>query len=82
VNITLDTSLALAQLIALVLGGFKIWRKIDTRLSAQDAKLAKIEYALFNDGRGMEQQLKDVHIDLAKEARGKEIEGKETKVDD
>jgi hypothetical protein len=61
VNITLDTSLALAQLIALVLGGFKIWRKIDTRLTAQDYKLAKIEYALFNEGRGMEQQLKDVH---------------------
>jgi hypothetical protein len=61
VEITLDTSLALAQLIALILGGFKIWRKIDTRLTAQDNKLAKIEYALFNDGRGMEQQLKEVH---------------------
>jgi len=61
VNITLDTTLALAQLIALVLGGFKIWRKIDTRLTAQDNKLSKIEYALFNDGRGMEQQLKEVH---------------------
>jgi len=61
VNITLDTSLALAQLIALVLGGFRIWRKIDTRLTAQDNKLAKIEYALFNDGRSMEQQLKEVH---------------------
>jgi hypothetical protein len=61
VNITLDTSLALAQLVALILGGFKIWRKIDTRLTAQDNKLAKIEYALFNDGRGMEQQLKEVH---------------------
>jgi len=61
VNITLDTTLALAQLIALVLGGFRIWRKIDTRLTAQDNKLAKIEYALFNDGRGMEQQLKEVH---------------------
>ena len=60
-NITLDTSLALAQLVALLLGGFKIWRKIDTRLTAQDNKLAKIEYALFNDGRGMEQQLKEVH---------------------
>ena len=60
-NITLDTTLALAQLIALVLGGFRIWRKIDTRLTAQDNKLAKIEYALFNDGRGMEQQLKEVH---------------------
>jgi len=42
-------------------GGFKIWRKIDTRRTAQDKKLAKIEYALFNDGRGMEQQLKEVH---------------------
>lgn len=60
-NITLDTSLALAQLVALLVGGFKIWRKIDTRLTAQDNKLSKIEYALFNDGRGMEQQLKDVH---------------------
>ena len=60
-EITLDTSLALAQLVALVVGGFKIWRKIDTRLTAQDNKLAKIEYALFNDGRGMEQQLKEVH---------------------
>jgi hypothetical protein len=61
VNITLDTTLALAQLIALVVGGFHIWRKIDTRLTAQDSKLSKIEYALFNDGRGMEQQLKEVH---------------------
>jgi hypothetical protein len=61
VEITLDTSLALAQLVALLVGGFKIWRKIDTRLTAQDKKLAKIEYALFNEGRGMEQQLKDVH---------------------
>jgi hypothetical protein len=61
VNITLDTTLALAQLVALLVGGFKIWRKIDTRLTAQDVKLSKIEYALFNEGRGMEQQLKDVH---------------------
>jgi hypothetical protein len=61
VNITLDTTLALAQLIALLVGGFKIWRKIDTRLTAQDVKLSKIEYALFNEGRGMEQQLKEVH---------------------
>ncbi len=60
-NITLDTTLALAQLIALLVGGFKIWRKIDTRLTAQDVKLSKIEYALFNEGRGMEQQLKEVH---------------------
>lgn len=41
--------------------GFKVWRRLDARLSVQDTKLAKIEYALFNDGRGMEQQLKEVH---------------------
>ena len=48
-------------LIALPLSGYKIWRKLDQRLSAQDAKLNRIEYALFNDGRGMEQQLKEVY---------------------
>jgi hypothetical protein len=47
--------------VALPTAGFKIWRKLDERLTAQDAKLARIEYALFNDGRGMEQQLKEVH---------------------
>ena len=58
--------------VALPITGFKIWRKLDERLTAQDSKLGRIEYALFNDGRGMEQQLKEVHknqqaviIDLA-----------------
>ena len=48
-------------LVALPISAFKIWRKLDQRLSVQDAKLSRIEYALFNDGRGMEQQLKEVH---------------------
>ncbi len=48
-------------LVALPVAGFKIWRKLDQRLSVQDSKLSRIEYALFNDGRGMEQQLKEVH---------------------
>ena len=48
-------------LVALPVAGFKIWRKLDQRLSIQDAKLSRIEYALFNDGRGMEQQLREVH---------------------
>lgn len=39
---------------ALPLAGWRVWRKIDQKLS-------RIEYALFNDGRGMEQQLKEVH---------------------
>lgn len=62
---SLDTARTLLDmfflLIALPVTGFKIWRKLDERLTAQDAKLARIEYALFNDGRGMEQQLKEVH---------------------
>jgi hypothetical protein len=64
-KVTLDTALAIAQLISLVIilptGAFKAWRKIDMRLTSQDTKLARIEYALFNEGRGMEQQLKEVH---------------------
>ena len=64
-KLTLDIALALAQLISLVIllpaGAFKAWRKIDMRLTFQDTKLARIEYALFNEGRGMEQQLKEVH---------------------
>ena len=48
-------------LVALPIAGFKIWRKLDERLSVQDTKLSRIEYALFNDGRGMEQQIKEIH---------------------
>ena len=47
--------------VALPTAGFKIWRKLDARLTAQDSKLSRIEYALFNEGRGMEQQLKEVY---------------------
>mgnify|MGYP003656296074 FL=1 len=75
-SMTLETLRAIIEifflLVAVPITGFKIWRKLDARLSAQDAKLGRIEYALFNEGRGMEQQLKEVHknqqsviIDLA-----------------
>jgi hypothetical protein len=64
-KLTLDIALALAQLISIVIllpaAAFRAWRKIDRRLTSQDTKLARIEYALFNEGRGMEQQLKEVH---------------------
>jgi hypothetical protein len=64
-KLTLDIALALAQLISIVIllpaAAFRAWRKIDMRLTSQDTKLARIEYALFNEGRGMEQQLKEVH---------------------
>jgi hypothetical protein len=64
-KLTLDIALALAQLISILIllpaAAFRTWRKIDMRLTSQDTKLARIEYALFNEGRGMEQQLKEVH---------------------
>ena len=61
----LDTSLTIAQLISILVilpaSVFKTWRRIDKRLTAQDTKLSRIEYALFNEGRGMEAQLKEVY---------------------
>lgn len=59
---TLDTSLAVAQLIAicvgLPLGGFKIWRKLDVRLTDQDKRLARIEYQVYeNGGSSMKDQI-------------------------
>lgn len=73
---TLETARTVLELffllIGLPMGAWRVWRKLDERLSAQDTMIKRIEYALFNDGRGMEQQLKEVHknqqaviIDLA-----------------
>lgn len=61
-KISLDTSLAIAQLIAicvgLPLGGFKIWRKLDLRLTDQDKRLARIEYQVYeNGGQSMKDQI-------------------------
>lgn len=61
-NLTLDTSLAIAQLIALCvglpLGGFRIWRKLDCRLTEQDKRLARIEYQVYeNGGSSMKDQI-------------------------
>lgn len=61
----LDTALTLAQLISILVilpaSAFKTWRRIDKRLTDQDTKLSRIEYALFNEGRGMEAQLREVY---------------------
>ena len=59
---SLDTSLAIAQLVAicigLPLGGFKIWRKLDVRLTDQDKRLARIEYQVYeNGGSSMKDQI-------------------------
>ena len=59
---TLDTSLAIAQLLALCvglpMGGFRIWRKLDVRLTEQDRRLARIEYQVYeNGGMSMKDQM-------------------------
>lgn len=61
-KMSLDTSLAIAQLIALCvglpLGGFRIWRKLDCRLTDQDKRLARIEYQVYeNGGSSMKDQI-------------------------
>jgi hypothetical protein len=66
---SLDTSLAIAQLIAicigLPLGGFKIWRKLDLRLTDQDKRLARIEYQVYeNGGASMKDQMNSAAKDI------------------
>lgn len=61
-KISLDTSLAIAQLIALCIGlpigGFRIWRKLDCRLTDQDKRLMRIEYQVYeNGGASMKDQI-------------------------
>ena len=59
---TLDTSLALAQLLAICvgmpIGAFKVWRNLDVRLTEQDKRLARIEYQVYeNGGSSMKDQI-------------------------
>lgn len=61
-KMTLDTSLAIAQLVALCvglpIGVFRIWRKLDLRLTDQDKRLARIEYQVYeNGGASMKDQI-------------------------
>lgn len=61
-KITLDLALAIAQLAALCvglpIGGFRIWRKLDVRLTEQDKRLARIEYQVYeNGGASMKDQI-------------------------
>lgn len=68
-KLTLDTSLAIAQLIALCVGvpmaGFRIWRKLDVRLTEQDKRLARIEYQVYeNGGASMKDQINKACADI------------------
>lgn len=73
----LDTALALAQIISLgfvaPVAVFRVWRKLDTRLTEQDKRLIRIEYQLYeNGGLSMKDQINslvrnqnDIKIDVA-----------------
>ena len=69
-KMSLDTSLAIAQLIALCvglpIGGFRIWRKLDCRLSDQDKRLMRIEYQVYeNGGASMKDQINSLVLNKA-----------------
>lgn len=69
-KITLDIALALAQLTALCIGVpaavFRIWRKLDVRLSDQDKRLARIEYQVYeNGGASMKDQINSLVLNQA-----------------
>jgi K+-transporting ATPase A subunit len=65
----LDMVLTIAQIfsfaILLPVTGFKVWRKLDQRLTYQDLKLAKIEYQLYeNGGSSLKDQMNATRYDL------------------
>lgn len=68
-KLSFDTALAIAQLVALCAGlpyaGFKIWRKLDERLTEQDKRLARIEYQVYeNGGNSMKDQINCIKEDV------------------
>lgn len=69
-NISLDQAMAVAQLIAVSVvlpsAGFKMWRKLDERLTQQDLRLVRIEYQLYeNGGQSMKDQVNTLVTDVA-----------------
>jgi hypothetical protein len=65
----LDMALALAQIISLGFiapaAVFKVWRKLDERLTEQDIRLVRIEYQLYeNGGLSMKDQMNRACADI------------------
>jgi hypothetical protein len=65
----LDMALALAQIISLgfiaPVAVFKIWRKLDERLTEQDRRLIRIEYQLYeNGGLSLKDQMNKACADI------------------
>jgi hypothetical protein len=51
--------------VAAPLGGFKIWRRLDERLTEQDKQLVKINYQLWeNGGNSMKDQMNRACADI------------------
>lgn len=51
--------------VGLPIGGFKIWRKLDERLTAQDKRLVRIEYQLYeNGGSSLKDQMNRACADI------------------
>lgn len=66
---TLDDFASLATIFGIFIGapigGFKIWRKLDTRLTEQDKQLVKINYQLWeNGGNSMKDQINCISQDV------------------
>jgi hypothetical protein len=65
----LDTALAIGQIISLgfiaPVAVFKVWRKLDERLTEQDKRLIRIEYQLYeNGGLSMKDQMNRACADI------------------
>ena len=68
-TISLDQALSVMQLIAVAVvlpsAGFKIWRRLDERLTEQDKQLVKINYQLWeNGGNSMKDQMNRACADI------------------
>lgn len=66
----LDIVLAVAQLVSLAvilpISAFRVWRKLDERLTEQDKQLVKINYQLWeNGGNSMKDQVNKLVTDVA-----------------
>ena len=65
----LDTALAIGQIISLgfvaPVAVFRVWRKLDQRLTDQDKQLVKINYQLWeNGGSSMKDQINCISKDV------------------
>ena len=66
----IETAVAIAQLLSVVvllpISIFRVWRKLDERLTEQDKQLVRINYQLWeNGGNSMKDQVNKLVTDVA-----------------